>query len=154
MTISSYITLFSSCPQTFPAVGSFPVSQLFTSFGCSIGASASVLPMNIQDYFPSGLTYLISLQYKELSRVFSSTTIQKHQFFSAQPSLQTSSKTMALTIRTFVSKVMSLLFNMLSRFVIAFLPRSKHLLISWLQTLLAVILESKKIKSISFHFFP
>ena len=86
-TISSSATLFSSCPQSFPALVSFPMSRLFASGGQSIGASASVLPMSIQDWFPLGLTSLISLQSKRLSRVFSSTTVQKHQFFSAQPSL-------------------------------------------------------------------
>ena len=80
---------FSSYPQSSPAAGSFPMSQLFASGGQSTGASASasVLPMNIQGWFPLGLTGLISLQFKGLSRVFSSTTIQKHQFFSTQPSL-------------------------------------------------------------------
>ena len=73
---------FSSCPQSFPASGSFPVSQLFTWGGQSIGASASVLPMNTQDWFPLGWTGWISLQSKGLSRVFSNTTVQKHQFFS------------------------------------------------------------------------
>ena len=92
-TISPSVTPFSSCPQSFPASESFPVSQLFTSHGQSIGASAlaSVLSMNIQDWFPLGLTGLISLQSKELSRVFSSTTVQKHQFFSAEPSLWSNS---------------------------------------------------------------
>ena len=81
-------TLFSSCLQSFPASGSFPVSQLLASGTQSIGASASasVLPMSIQSWFPSGLTGLISLQSKGLSRVFSSTTIQKHQLFGIQPS--------------------------------------------------------------------
>ena len=84
---------FSSCPQSLPASGSFPMSQFFTSGGQSIGASASasVLPMNIQDWFPLGLTGWISLQYKRLSRVFSSTTVQKHQFFSAELSLWSNS---------------------------------------------------------------
>ena len=88
-TISSSIAPFSSCPQSFPAWGSFPMSQLFATGGQSIGASASmsVLPMNIQAWFPLGLTGLISLQSKGLSRAFSSTTVWKHQFFSAQPSL-------------------------------------------------------------------
>ena len=88
-TISSSVTPFSSCPQSFPASGSFPMSQLFTLGGQSIGisASASVLPMNIQGWFPLGLTGWISLLSKGLSRVFSNTTIQKHQSFSAQPSL-------------------------------------------------------------------
>ena len=86
-TISSSVIPF--CLQSFPASGSFPVSQLFTSGGQSIGASASasVLSINIQGWFPLGLTGLISLQSKGLSRVFSSTTIQKHQFFGAQLTL-------------------------------------------------------------------
>ena len=86
-TISSSVIPFSSCPQSFPASGSFPVSQFFTSGGQSIGASApaSVLPMNIQDWFTLGWTGLISLHSKGLSRVFSNTTVLKHQFFSAQP---------------------------------------------------------------------
>ena len=141
------------------------MSQFFASGGQNIGASASpsVLPMNIQGWFPLGFTGLISLQSKGLSRVFSNTTIQKHQFFSAQPSLWSNSrihmwlttgKTIALTRQTFVVKVMSLLFNMLSRFVIAFLRRSKCLLILWLQSPSAVMLESKKMNSDSFHFFP
>ena len=80
---------FSSCPQSFPASGSSPMSQLFTSGGQSIGASAStsVLPMNSQDWSPLGWTGWISLQSKGLSRVFSNTTVQKHQFFGAQLSL-------------------------------------------------------------------
>ena len=87
--ISSSVVPFSSCPQSFPASRSFPMRQLFTSGGQSIevSASASVLPMNIQDWYPSGLTGLISLQPKGLSRVFSSTRVQKHQFFGAQFSL-------------------------------------------------------------------
>ena len=107
------------CPQCFPASGSFLMSQLFTSGGQSIGASASasVLPMNIQDWFPLGSTVLISLLSKWLSRVFSSTTVQKHQFFDAQHSLWSNfhsctwlpEKTIALTVQTFVGKVMSLL---------------------------------------------
>ena len=88
-TISSSAVLFSSCLHSFPASGSLPMSQFFTSGGQSIGisASASVLPMSIQDWFPLRLTGLISLQSKGLSRVFSNTTVQKHQFFSAQLSL-------------------------------------------------------------------
>ena len=93
LTISSSATTFSSCCQSFPASGSFPVSQLFASGGQSIrvSASTSVLPMNIQDWFPLGLTGLISLLSKGLSRVFSSTTIQKHQFFGTLPSVWSSS---------------------------------------------------------------
>ena len=85
-TISSSVALF-SCLQSLSASESFPMSWLFTSGGQSIGASISVLPMNIQDWFPLVLTGLISLQSKGLSRVFSSTTAQKHQFFGAELSL-------------------------------------------------------------------
>ena len=81
----------SSCPQSFPASGSFPMSWLFASGSQSIGAIASVLPMNIQGWFPLQLTGLISLLSKGLSRVFSSTTIWKHQFFGAWPSLWSNS---------------------------------------------------------------
>ena len=138
------------------------MSWLFASGGQSIGAlaSSSVLPVNIQGWFSLGLTGLISLQSKRLSRVFSSTTIWKHQFFSTQSSLWSSShihtwlttgKAISLiTIQTFVSKVIFLLFNMLSfRFVIAFLPRNKRVLILRLQLPSAVILEPKKRKSVT-----
>ena len=148
------------------------MTQFLTSTGKSTeaAASASVLPMNILDWFPLGLTALISLQSKGLSRVFSNTTVQKHQFFSTQFSFlllllfffllynivlvlpyihlshpyMTTGKTIALTRWTFVGKVMSLHFNMLSRLVITFLPRSKRLLISWLQSPSAVILELRR----------
>ena len=92
-TISSLVIPFSSCLQSFPASGSFPVSQLFASGGQSIGvsASASVLPMNSQDLSPLGWTGWISLQSKGLSRVFSNTTVQKHQFFGAQLTSQSNS---------------------------------------------------------------
>ena len=90
-TMSSSVVPFSSCLQSFLASGSFPMSHLFRSGGPSIGVSASVLPVNIQGWFPLGLTSLISLQSKGLSRIFSSTTVQKHPFFSAQPSLWSSS---------------------------------------------------------------
>ena len=126
--ISSSVISFSSSLQSFPASGSFPVSWLFASRDQSIGASssASVLPMNIQGWFSLGLTGLIFLQSKGLSRVFSNTTVQKHQFFSAQLSLQvnshirtwpaffmvqlwhlymTTGKTIALTIWTVVGNV-------------------------------------------------
>ena len=85
-TISSSVIPFSSCPQSFPASGSFQISQLFPSGGQSIRASAStsVLPMNIQDWIPLGWTGWISLQSRGLSRVFSNITIQKHQFFGTQ----------------------------------------------------------------------
>ena len=132
------------------------MSQLFTLGGLSIGvsASASVLLMNTQS--PLGWTGWISLLFKGLSGVFSKTTVQKHQFFGAQLffivqlscSYMTTGKTTPLTSRTFAGQVKSLLFNMLSRLVITFLPRSKYLLISWLQSPSAVILEPKKIKSV------
>ena len=88
-TVSSSVIPFSSCPQSFPASGSFQMNQLFTSGGQSIGVSAStsVLPMNTQDWSPLGWTGWSSLQSKGLSRVFSNTTVQKHQFFSVQLSL-------------------------------------------------------------------
>ena len=88
-TISFSVVPLSSCLQSFPESGAFPMNQFFSSGGQSIGASAtaSALPMNIQDWFPLGLTNLISLQSKGLSRVFSNTTVQKHQFFGAQLSL-------------------------------------------------------------------
>ena len=114
-------------PSIFPAPGSFPMNQLFASGsqGTGVSASASVLPMSIQGWF--SLTGLSSLLSKELARVLSSTTIWKHQFFGTQPSLwsnshlyMTSGKTIALIIQTFVGKVMSLLFNTLSRFVMSF----------------------------------
>ena len=132
---------FSSCLQSSPASGSFPMSQFFASGGQSIGvsASASVLPMNIQDWFPLGWTGWISLQSKGLSRVLQhhsskASILQCSAFFMVQLSHlhMTTGKNRALTIWTFVSKVMSLFFNMLFRLVIAFLPRSKQLLISWL----------------------
>ena len=158
-TISSSVVLFSSCFQSFPESGCFQMSQLFTSGGQSTGASASasVLLMNIEDWFLLGWTGWISLQSRGLSKSLfqhhsSKASILLHSvFFIVQLShpYMTTGKTIALTIRTFVGNVMSLLFKMLSRFVIAFLPRSKHLLISWLQSPSAVILEPKKIKSIT-----
>ena len=127
--ILSSVIPFSSCCQSFPASRSFPVSQFFTSGGQStrVSTSASVLPKNIQDWFPLGWTGWISLQSKGFSRVFSNTTVEKHQFFSASflyspiwhPYI-TTGKNIALTRWAFVGKVMSLLFNMLSRLVIAF----------------------------------
>ena len=115
-----------------------------------VSASASILPVDIQDWFPLGWTGWISLQSTGLSRVFSNTTVQKHQFFSSQfffivqlsHPYMTTGKTIALTRWTFIGKVMSLLFNMLSRLVIAFLPRSKLLLILWLQSPSALNLHS------------
>ena len=143
----------------------FPMNWLFESGGQSIWALALalVLPMSIQGWFSLGLTGLISLQSKGVSRVFSSTTIWKNQFIGTQTSLwsnsqhpyMTTGKTIALTIWTFVGKVMSLHFNTLPRFVTGSFPRSKHLLISWLQSPSAVIFGAPKKKICHcFHFFP
>ena len=128
-------------PSIFPNIKVFSnesVLRISQSTGAS--ASALVLPMNIQDWFPLGLTGLISLLSRELSRVFSNTTVQKHQFFSAaffmvqlSHSYMTTGKNHSFDSMDFVGKVMTLLFNMLSRLVIAFLTRSRCLLISWLQ---------------------
>ena len=157
-TISSSVVQFSSRLQSFPASGSFPESHFFSSGGQSIGvsASASVLPMNIQDWFPLGWAGWISLQYRDSQEFsptpqFKTTIRQCSAFFIFQLShpYMTTGKTTALTRQTFVGKAMSLLFNMLSRLVIAFLPRSKRLLISWLQSPFAVILEPRKIKSLT-----
>ena len=121
--ISSSVIPFSSHLQPFPASGSLPMSQFFTSGSQSTGvsASASVLPMNIQDWFPFGWTGWISLLSKGLSSVFSNTTVQMYQLFGAQLFLvqllhpcMTTGKTIALTRWTFIGKIMSLLFNMLS----------------------------------------
>ena len=133
LTISSSVIHFSFCFQSFSASGSFPMSRFFASGGQSIRESSSVLTMNIQGWFSLGLTGLISLQFNRLSRVFSNTTVQKHQFFGTQLSLCSNShihtwlpeKTIALTIWTFVGKVMSLLLNRLSRFVISFLSKEQ-----------------------------
>ena len=154
-TISSSVIPFSSHLQPFPASGSFPMSQLFTSGGQSIGVlpSASILPMNIQDWFPLEWTGWISFQgtLKTLLWHHSSkaSILQRSAFFIVQLShpYMITRKTIALARQTFVGKVISLLFNMLSRLVRTFLPRSKHLLISWLQSPFAVILEPWKIKS-------
>ena len=151
--ISSSIIPFSSCPQSLQASESFPMSQLFSWCGQSIGvsASASVLSMNTRDLSPSGWTGWISLQSKGftlqclLQHHSSKASILQHSaLFTVQLShpYMTTGKTISLTRWTFVGKViMSLLFNMLSRLVITFLPRSKRLLISWLQSPSAVILE-------------
>ena len=153
-------------PQSLPASGSFPMSQLFAWGGQSTGvsASASVLPKKSQGWSAFGWTGWISLQAEGLSRVFSNTTVQKHQFFGTQLSSQsihdhfshpymTTGKTIALTRQTFVGKVISLLFNILSRLVITFLPRSKRLLISWLQSPSAVIFFSFSFSFLFFFFF-
>ena len=140
---------FSSCPQSFPASGSFPVSQFFASAGQNIGASASASASVLH----SGL---ISFRMDWFDLLAVQGTLQHHSskasilrcsaFFMEQLSHPyiTTGKTIALTRQTFVSKVMSLLCNALPRFVIAFLPRSKHLLISGLQSPSAVILEPRK----------
>ena len=139
------------------------MSLHFASGSQSIGASASasVLPVNIQNLFPLGLIGLISLLSKGLSRVFlriELESINSLVFSLVMVQLShpyiTTGKTIALTIWTFVNTVVSLVFNMLSRFVIAFLPRSKCLLISWLQSPPTLISELKKIKSHCFHCFP
>ena len=148
-TISSSVIPFSSCPQSFPATGSFLMYRLFALGGQSIGALASVLPMNIQDWIPLGWTGWISLLSKGLSRVFSNTTVQKHQFFNSaffivqlsHPYTNTG-KTITLTRWTFVGKVMPLLFNMLSRLVIAFLTRSKHLSSGMLSSKLLLVIKT------------
>ena len=142
----------------FPSIKVFSNESVLRIMWPKIGVSAStsVLPMNIQDRFLLGWTACISLLSKGLSRVFSNTAVQKHQlsrhsaFFMVQisHSYMTAGKTIVLTRWTFVGKVMSLLFNMLSMWVLAFLPRSKRLLISWLQLRSPVILEPKKIKSL------
>ena len=138
LTSSSFATPFSFHHQSFPVAGSFPMSRLFASGGESIGASATVLPMNIQGWFPLGLTGLICLLSKEPSRIFSSITVQKHQFFlwhSAFFMVQishpyiTTEKTIAL-YRPLSAK-WCLCFIMHCLAVIAFLPRINHLLISW-----------------------
>ena len=143
-----------SCLQSFLASGSFSMSQFFASGGQSIGVSvsASVLPMNIKDWFPLGWSGWISLKSQEalkslLQHHNSKTSILRcSAFFIVQLShpYMTTGKTIALTRQTFVSKATSLLANMLSRLVIAFLSRSRRLLISWLLSPSAVILEPPK----------
>ena len=158
------LCLFSFCLQSFPASESFPMSWLLASGGQNIGASASVLPINIQGWFPLELIGLIPCSPTD-SRLLTDTLLQHHNskasvlwcsaFFMVQPSRQymTTGKILALTKWTFVGRVMPLLFNMLSRFVTIFLPWSKHLLISWLQSSSTIILEPKKIKSVTASIF-
>ena len=175
--ISSSVARFSGCPQSFPASGSFPVCRLFASGGQSVGASASasIVPVNIWGCFPLRLTDLLVVQgtVKSLLQHHSlkaSVLWFSTKFFTAQLSHSYNTfivlskcrqkpgfpaeKTTALTIWTFVGKVMSLLFNTVPRFVIDFLPRSKCLLISWLQSPSTVILKSKKMKSVTASAFP
>ena len=137
------------------------MSQFFTSGGQSIGisASASVRPMNIQDWFPLGWTGLDLLAFQgtlksRLQHHSSKASILQRSAFTVQLShpYMTTGKTIALTRQTFVGKVMSLLFNMLPRLAIAFRPRSKRLLISWVQSPSAVILEPQN--EVCFHCFP
>ena len=152
-------------PSIFPPSGSFPMSRLFTSgdqsIAASASASASVLTMNIQGRCPLVLTGLISLLSRDsqenLLKNHNSEASVWHSVFFMVHLLHlylTTGKTIALNIPTCVSKVISLLFNMLSRFVIVFLPRSKHPLITWPQSLSTVILEPKKMKSDTVSTFP
>ena len=141
-TISPFATPISYCPQSFPASGSFLMSQLLASGSQNIGASASVLTMNIQDWFPLGLTSLISCcpgTLKSLLQLHSlkASILWCSALFMVRLShpYMTTGKTIVLAVWTFVGEVMSLLFNILSRLVITFLPTSKHLLMSWLQSL-------------------
>ena len=141
-------------PSIFPSIRVFSYESVLR-ISITVSASALVLPMNIQDWFPLGLTGWISLQsrglFKSLLQHHSSkaSILRRSAFFTVQLShpYMTTGKTIALTRWTFVGKVMSLLFNKLSRLVITFLPRTKRLLISWLQSPSAVILEPRKIKS-------
>ena len=158
--VSSSVVPFSSSLQCFPASGAFPRSQFFASGGQNIGVSAlaSLLPMNIQDWFSLGLTGWISMQPKGLSRVFSNIIIQKLQFFSIQPSLWSSShlydcwKDHSLDYMDLCQQSDVFAFW---HTVIAFLPRNNPLLISWLQSPSTVILEPKKRKSVTgFTFSP
>ena len=150
---------FSFCLPSFPASGSFPVSWLFTSDGKSIGVSASVLPVRIQGWFPLRLVWYLcwprDSQESSPAPQFESISYSVLRLFMVQLSHphMTTGKTIALTRWSFVGKVTSLLFNRQSRLIIAFLPRSKRLWISWLQSPSAVILETPKI-SHCFHCFP
>ena len=152
------VACVSSCLQPLPASRSFPMSQLFSLGGKYWSFSFSISPSNEYsglisfriDWFDSLAVQwtLMSLHQHHSSKA---SVLQRSAIFMVQLShlYLTTGKTIALTIWTFVSKVMSLLFNTLSRFIIAFLPRSKCLLISWLQSLSAVILKPKKIKSVT-----
>ena len=151
----------SSCLQSFPASGSFPMTQFFTSGGQSSGASASVLPMNIQSRFSLGLTVWSPCSPRDIQESsptpqFKSINSSALGFFIVQLShpYMTTGKTIALSVLTFVSKVISLLFNMLYRLVIAFLPRSKSLNFMAAVTVLSEFgaLENKTCHC--FHFYP
>ena len=161
--ISSSDTLFSFCPQSFPELRTFPVIQLLTWGDQNTGASASpsVLPVSIQDWFPLRLTWFdrLAVQGNFMSLLqhhgSKASILWCSAFFMVQLSqlYLTIEKTIAFTIQTFVGRVMSLLFNALSRFVIAFLPRSNCLLISWLESSFTMILEPKKWNCHYFLFF-
>ena len=143
LTISSSATPF-SFPQSFPTSGSFPMRKLFLSGGQSLGASvsATALPMNIQDSFSLGLTGLISCNPRDSEESSPAPRFESNNslvlsllYDPTLTSICNDWKNHSFDFMELVSKVMSLLFNMLSRFVIAFLPRSKYLLISWVQSL-------------------
>ena len=163
LTISSSASPF-CCLQCFTASGSFSMSCLFSSVGQSIRAlpSALVFSINIQAWFPLGLINLLSWQFKGFSSLFwhhnsKASVLQRSAFFRVQLAhlYMTTGKTIALTIWTFVGKVMSVLFNMLYRFVRHFFPRNKCLLIPWLQSPSTMILEPKKRKLVTTStFFP
>ena len=164
LTISSSVTAFYSCLQSFPASVSFPVIWLFPSGGQNIGplASVSVSPSNKYSELISSRIDCFDLlevqgTLKSLLEYNSKALIlQCSAFFMVQIShlFMTTGKPIASIICNFAGKVRPLLFNMLSRFIIAFLPWSKHLLISWLQSPSTVILEPKKIKSVTVSTFP
>ena len=154
---------FPLLPSNFPSIRVFSNEPALHIMWPNIEVSApiSVLPMNTQDWYPLGWTGWVSLKSKGFSSLFQphsskASILQCSAFFIVQLShpYMTTGKAIALTRWTFVGKVMSLLFNMLSRMVITFLPRSKRLLISWLQSPSAVILEPPKIVSHCFHCFP
>ena len=150
-TISSSVVPF-SCLQSFPASGSFPMSQFFTSGGQSVGASAGACLSNEYSEQTShriDWLDLFSVQgiLKSSPNHSSKASILQQSAFFYSPTILSTRRTIALTRWIFVGRVMFLLFNMLSRLVIAFLPRSKRLLISWLQSPSAVVLEPPKIKN-------
>ena len=158
----NHLIFFSCCLQSFPASGSFPKSRIFGSQGQSTKASASalVLPVNIQCWFPLGLTSLISLQSKGLSRVLIAPQLQSINssalsflYSSTLTAIHNYWKNHSFDFMAFVGKGMSLLFNTLSRFVTAFLPRRVFLTL-WLQSPSKVILEPRKIKSVTASTFP
>ena len=151
----SFSDVLFSCPQSFPASGTFPMSHLFTSDGQNTGASASVLAVNTQGWSPLRLVWFpcCPRDFQESSPAPQLESIYSLALFMvqlSQPYVSTG-KTTALTIGTFVGRVMSLLFNTLSRFVISFLPRSGRLLISWLQSLSAVIFGAQEDICLYFH---